>query len=121
MRRYGAFEVTRGVGPLHEQPVPDAELEDVATGEHGRVYSRAPKPDSPNVVPMPTPEPDADGRRPVGVEVDGAVLRGLPTPSGRLEFYSRTLAEWGWPEAAVPTYIRSHVHPDNLEPGQMPS
>jgi anaerobic selenocysteine-containing dehydrogenase len=118
MRRYGAYEITRGVGPLHEQPVPEAELEDVAVGAHGRVYTRTPKPDSPNVVPMPTPEPDADGRRAVGVEVDGAVLRGWPTPSGRLEFYSRTLAEWGWPEAAVPTYLRSHVHPDNLEPGQ---
>ena len=65
------------------------------------------------------PSPTSDGRRPVGVEVDGAVLRGWPTPSGRLEFYSRTLAEWGWPEAAVPTYLRSHVHPDALEAGQI--
>ena len=64
----------------------------------------------------PTPEPDADGRRPVGVEVDGEVLRGFPTPSGRLEFYSSTLADWGWPEHALPGYIRSHVHPDDLEP-----
>ena len=42
------------------------------------------------------------------------------TPSGRLEFYSRTLAEWGWPEYALPTYIRSHVHPATLAPGEMP-
>jgi anaerobic selenocysteine-containing dehydrogenase len=55
----------------------------------------------------------------VGVEINGTVRRGFPTPSGRLEFYSRTLAEWGWPEYAVPTYIRSHVHPTNLEDGQV--
>jgi anaerobic selenocysteine-containing dehydrogenase len=119
MRRYGAFEVTRRVGPVHEQPVPEEELEDVRVDGLGRVYTRAPQRPGPNVVPLPTPEPDAEGRRPVGVEVDGRVLRGWPTPSGRLEFYSRTLAEWGWPEHAVPTYIRSHVHPSELGPDRM--
>ncbi len=75
-------------------------------------------PARPNIVPLPTPETDGDGRRLVGVEVDGQTLRGFPTPSGRLEFYSRTLAEWGWREAAIPTYLPSHVHPTELEPGQ---
>jgi anaerobic selenocysteine-containing dehydrogenase len=119
MRRYGAFEVARGVGARHEEPVPPAELDDVRLGAHGRVYSSAPKPAGPNIVPEPTPDPDADGRRPVGVLVDGDVRRGFPTPSGRLEFYSATLADWGWPEYAVPTYIRSHVHPERLESGQL--
>jgi anaerobic selenocysteine-containing dehydrogenase len=114
MRRYGAFEIRSKVGALHEEPVPEAELVDVQIGEHGRAYTKAEKPASPNVVPLPTPEPDAVGRRPVGVDVDGRILRGFPTPSGRLEFYSRTLADWGWPEAAIPTYLRSHVHPDEL-------
>jgi anaerobic selenocysteine-containing dehydrogenase len=53
------------------------------------------------------------------VDVDGTVRRGFPTPSGRLEFYSSTLAAWGWPEHALPGYIRSHVHPANLAPDQM--
>ena len=119
MRRYGAYEVSRGVGPVHEERVPAHELEDVAVGEFGRVYTAAPKSDSPNVVPLPSPDPDEEGRRPVGVEVDGEILRGWPTPSGRLEFWSQTLAEWGWPEAAIPTYLRSHVHPDELEPDQL--
>ncbi len=119
MRRYGAFEVATKVGPLHEQPVPSEELEDVRTDGIGRVYTSAPRPAGPNVVPLPTPDADPEGRRPVGVEVDGEILRGWPTPSGRLEFYSRTLAEWGWPEQAVPNYIRSHVHPSQLEPDQM--
>jgi anaerobic selenocysteine-containing dehydrogenase len=119
MRRYGAFEICKGMGAVHEQHIPSAELEDVRVNRFGRVYTKAAKPPDPNVVPVPSPDPDADGRRPVGVQVDGAVLRGFPTPSGRLEFYSRTLVEWGWPEYALPTYIKSHVHADHLEPGQM--
>jgi anaerobic selenocysteine-containing dehydrogenase len=119
MRQYGAFEVQRRVGPLHEAEVPAGELTDVARNAHGRVFTRADKPASPNIVPQPTPDGDAEGRRPVGVDCDGKTLRGFPTPSGRLEFYSRTLVDWGWPEYALPAYIKSHVHPDNLEPGQM--
>jgi anaerobic selenocysteine-containing dehydrogenase len=120
MRRYGAFEVARKVGAVHEQEVPRDDLQDIGEDETGRVYTRAPKPDAMNVVPLPTPDPDAAGRRPVGVRVDGRVLRGFPTPSGRLEFYSSTLAAWGWREYALPTYIRSHIHPDALNPGEMP-
>jgi len=119
MRRYGAFEVKRGIGAVHEQEVPQDELEGSVTDPLGRVFSPAPPAASPNIVPQPTPEPDAEGRRPAGVELDGRIRRGFPTPSGRLEFYSRTLAQWGWPEYAVPAYIRSHVHPANLEEGQV--
>ena len=53
------------------------------------------------------------------MEIDGKILRGFPTPSGRLEFYSYTLKDWGWPEYALPTYIKSHIHPDRLDAGQM--
>ena len=51
--------------------------------------------------------------------VDGVVRRGFPTPSGRLEFWSSTLAGWGWPEHALPGYIRSHVHPSSLDADQV--
>ncbi len=119
MRRYGAFEVTKGQGALYQQEVPAAELADVAVTDTGRVYTATAKPASPNIVPMGAPDPDGQGRRAVGVEVDGKVLRGFPTPSGRLEFWSSTLAAWGWPEQALPGYIKSHVHPENLEPGQL--
>jgi anaerobic selenocysteine-containing dehydrogenase len=118
MRRYGAFQVAQHLGPLYEQQVPRDDLQDVGEDRFGRAYTRAPKPPSPNVVPLPSPEPDAEGRRPVGVNVDGEILRGFPTPSGRLEFYSSTLAAWGWNEVALPTYVKSHVHPDNLGPEQ---
>jgi len=45
-----------------------------------------------------------------GVVVDGAARVGFPTPSRKLEFFSKTLKDWKWPEHAVPGYIRSHVH-----------
>ena len=114
MRRYGAFEVTRKVGKVYEEPVPQVELVDAAEDDFGRVYTRSAAPAKLNVVPTGAPEPDAEGRRATGVKVDGAVLRGFPTPSGRLEFYSSTVARWGWPELAIPTYIQSHVHPKTL-------
>lgn len=40
---------------------------------------------------------------------------GFLTPSRRLEFYSQTLAGYGWPEHAVPGYVHSHVHPERLD------
>jgi anaerobic selenocysteine-containing dehydrogenase len=120
MRRYGAFEVANGVGQVFEEPVADDELVDIGEGPHGRVYTRADKPPSPNVVPLSSPDPDTEGRRPVGVRVDDVVRRGFPTPSGRLEFWSSTLAEWGWREHAVPGYIKSHIHPDAIDEDQVP-
>jgi anaerobic selenocysteine-containing dehydrogenase len=123
MRRYGAFEIRKKIGPRHEEEVPAADLEDVGEGQFGRVYTRSAVVPPTNIVPTPSPDPDGEGRRPVGVRVDGdgapgPVRRGFPTPSGRLEFYSRTLAEWGWAECAIPTYLKSHVHPERLAPGQ---
>jgi anaerobic selenocysteine-containing dehydrogenase len=114
MRRYGSFEVRKKVGAIYQESVPEVELEDTRTDHFGRVFTKTPKPPTLNIVPLPSPDGDAEGRRLVGVKVDGETLRGFPTPSGRLEFYSRTLADWGWPEYIIPTYIRSHIHPDNL-------
>ncbi len=120
MRRYGAFEIAQKIGAICEQEVPRDDLQDLGENEFGRIYTRAPKPPTTNIVPTAAPEPDAEGRRPVGVKVDGTILRGWPTPSGRLEFYSSTLAAWGWRDAALPTYMKSHVHPDALEADEMP-
>jgi hypothetical protein len=120
MRRYGAFEIRTNVGAVHEETVPESELDETAVDRFGRVFTRTAKPPPVNLVPVPTPEPDPEGRRPIGVRVDGVVCRGFPTPSGRLEFYSSTLATWGWAEHAVPGYIRSHVHPDRLRDDELP-
>ncbi|HJO05667.1 MAG TPA: molybdopterin-dependent oxidoreductase [Acidobacteriota bacterium] len=120
MRRYGAFELSDHVGPLYEDEVADDQLVDIGEDSFGRVYTSAPAPVPDNIVPTGAPDPDEEGRRPAGVRVDGIVRRGFPTPSGRLEFYSSTLAQWGWGQHALPTYIRSHVHPENLDDGQVP-
>ncbi|PYN09571.1 MAG: formate dehydrogenase [Candidatus Rokuibacteriota bacterium] len=50
-----------------------------------------------------------------GVVVDGVARVGFPTPTRKLEFFSRTLKDWKWPEHAVPGYIRSHVHWSNID------
>ena len=119
MRRYGAFEITRGQGGLHEREVPQKELEGAVTSDLGRVYTPVPATPGPNIAPMGAPDPDDAGRRAAGVTIDGVVRRGFPTPSGKLEFWSSTLAGWGWPEHALPGYIRSHVHPENMDPDQL--
>jgi anaerobic selenocysteine-containing dehydrogenase len=119
MRRYGAFEVQKTIGALHEQEVPPEELADLSIDEIGRVFTRSAKTPTPNSVPLPTPDGDAEGRRLVGVQVDNGILRGFPTPSGRLEFFSKTLKDWGWQEYALPTYIRSHIHHTQLAADQM--
>ena len=118
MRRYGVFEIAQKIGALYEQRIPDEELEDVHVDQMGRIYTRSAKPASPNIVPVPSIDGDPDGRRFVGVKIDDEMLRGFPTPTGRLEFFSRTMAEWGWPEVAIPTYVRSHVHPENMAEDQ---
>ncbi|MFN2531180.1 MAG: molybdopterin-dependent oxidoreductase [Pyrinomonadaceae bacterium] len=114
MRRYGAFEVKQKIGKIYDQIVAAEELDDINEDQLGRVFTRTPKPVGANIVPLPSPDGDSEGRRLVGVKVDGTIKRGFPTPSGRLEFYSHTLASWGWSDFAIPTYIKSHVHPDNL-------
>jgi anaerobic selenocysteine-containing dehydrogenase len=93
MRRYGAFLIEDDVTGLHEKPVnvPAGAVRDPASGVVA-----------------------ADGKD-VGLEIDGEVVAGFPTPSRRLEIYSRTLAEWGWPEEVLPGYVRSHVHRSSLD------
>src|ERR1051326_1169777 len=118
MRRYGAFEVKEKIGRIYEEVVPREELDDLREDQFGRVFTRAAKPAGPNIVPLPSPDGDEEGRRLVGINVDGTVKRGFPTPSGRLEFYSSTLNAWGWPELSIPIYFKSHVHKDNLEKDQ---
>src|SRR5258705_9579693 len=102
MRRYGAFEVKQRVGAIYEEPVNPEELEDIREDARGRIFTRTAKPASPNVVPVPSPDGDEDGRRLVGVRGGGEIKRGVPTPSGRLEFYSPTMSECGWAEYVLP-------------------
>jgi len=49
------------------------------------------------------------------VMVGGQARFGFRTPSRRLELYSPTLAEFGWPELALPEDVESHVHPGRID------
>ncbi len=118
MRKYGVYRVEDSVSAMHESEVSAAELEDLHEDHLGRVFTRAPRPAGPNLAPRGSPDGDGEGRRLAGVRVNGKVLKGFPTPSGKLEFFSSTLAAWGWGDQAVPNYPRSHVHPDNLASDQ---
>ena len=95
MRKYGSFEVKRPgeVYKMHEEPV----------------EANGAQPDKTSGILK-----DKDGSA-IGVMVDGEAKTGWKTPSRKLELYSSTLAEWGWPEYTLPGYIYSHVHRDIIQ------
>ena len=116
MRKYASFEVPVGAYSRHEAEVSAAEMaESNVDATTQRVFTARPPAPSTNIAPMPAPPPDSEGRRAAGVMIDGVARRGFPTPSGKLEFYSSTLAAWGWPELAIPTTIESHIAPSALD------
>ncbi|HTQ08643.1 MAG TPA: molybdopterin dinucleotide binding domain-containing protein, partial [Fimbriimonadaceae bacterium] len=43
---------------------------------------------------------------------------GFKTPSKKLELFSQTMADWGWPEDTMPGYIKSHVHRGEMKSGE---
>ena len=114
MRRHGAFAIPGEQREVHERALSGAELADTVRDEDGvlRVQGTAGLHDELGAVGGHMPL-IGDGSR--GVEVDGTPRIGFPTPSRRLELYSPTLAEWGWPEYATPTWIRSHVHWEDID------
>ena len=96
MRRYGVFKVSdRAYSRAFERPLDPAELEGTTLDEAGVTVLR--------------------GGVPAGVLVDGVARAGLNTPSRRLEFYSPTMVDWGWPEHAIPRYAPGHVHWRDLD------
>ena len=42
--------------------------------------------------------------------VEDKAVVGYNTPSRKLELFSKTMADWKWPEFALPEYYRSHIH-----------
>ncbi|MDR7435402.1 MAG: molybdopterin-dependent oxidoreductase [Armatimonadota bacterium] len=126
MRRYGAFQITGEVYMEHERVIPQELLERAEVDERGFIWVSSPPPKV-NYRPYPGPFTDGKGRVRIGLMVDGKPVQGFPTPSGKLEFFSTTLAEWGWPEYAIPVYprtpeergrmvhITSQVHPSEID------
>jgi anaerobic selenocysteine-containing dehydrogenase len=104
MRKYGSFEVTKENYVPYEKNV--TELQDLLSinGSLPEGYTV----DEANRVLK-------DGQA-VGVMIDDQAKVGFGTPSRKLEFYQPTMAEWGWnePKYTLPHYLKSHVHPDNI-------
>ncbi|NNF06411.1 MAG: molybdopterin-dependent oxidoreductase, partial [Candidatus Eisenbacteria bacterium] len=93
MRKFGAFEIKQNNYKPYTAPVPE---QDTQVDDLDRVVK--------------------DGKV-VGVRIDGQTQKGFETPSRKLEFFSPTLKNWGWPEKqyVVPWSLKSHVHPDNID------
>jgi anaerobic selenocysteine-containing dehydrogenase len=97
MRAYGSFEIPADKAPvftLNERELKSSDLEGTKVDTFSGTITR--------------------NGTPIGVTIDGRTYEGFPTPSRKLEFYSSTLKEWGWPEYAVPGYMHSHVHRDAI-------
>jgi anaerobic selenocysteine-containing dehydrogenase len=45
-----------------------------------------------------------------GVDIDGTMRKGFKTPSKKLEFYSKTMDDWGWHDETIPGYQKTHVY-----------
>ncbi len=89
MRKYGAFEVTRDVYRQNENALSSADLAETQVESNGAVTKQG---------------------RPVGVMIDNRAVVGYNTPSRKLELFSKTMADWKWPEFTLPEYYRSHIH-----------
>jgi anaerobic selenocysteine-containing dehydrogenase len=91
MRKYGVFKVSeRSYSRAFERPLDPTDLEDATRDDRTGTILR-------NGVA-------------IGTDVDGVACAGFNTPSRQLELYSATLAEWGWPEHAIPRYVPGHVY-----------
>lgn len=98
MRRHGAFLVEKDTHRGHEKTLPESVLAGAKLDpERGEVTK--------------------DGAK-LGLVVDGKPVVGFTTPSRRLEIFSKTMSDWGWPEFALPAYIESHVHPKHMNPAK---
>ncbi|MCI0342549.1 MAG: molybdopterin-dependent oxidoreductase [Planctomycetales bacterium] len=98
MRKYGAFLVEENSYRGHEKPLPSEQVAGASVDPGTNLVVKA--------------------EAPIGVVVDGQPRVGFATPSRKLEFFSRTLKDWGWGDQATPGYIRSHVHWSQVDQGK---
>ncbi len=95
MKKYGAFVVKPSVYERNLRPLSEKELENTQTDPKTGAISRKGKP--------------------VGVMHEGRAVEGFPTPSGKNEFFSKTMVDWNWPEHAIPGYIKSHIAESEMD------
>ncbi len=99
MRKYGAFEVEKAVLEKHMDLATQSE---VADGEIDATRGEVRK-----------------NGKVVAAIVDGKARVGFNTPSKKQELFSQTTVDWGWPEYAFPTYVKSHIHTDHFNENEM--
>ena len=103
MKIHGAFEAQKNRYKLHERTLDESILDgdDVSVDDYGTIHR----------------ECGEDETEVLGVMVDGKPRRGFPTPTGKQQFYSKTLADWGWSDQryTIPNYLKSHVHPEEID------
>ncbi|MHB8631741.1 MAG: molybdopterin-dependent oxidoreductase [Candidatus Limnocylindria bacterium] len=116
MQRYGVVEIDTKVYRSHERELRPDELATAGPGvEGGPVTKPVEYFGGPGVLIDPGPD-GVTARQVVGVLQDGVARQGFPTPSGKLEFYSPTLRDWGWPEYQTPSYAPGHVPRSAVDP-----
>ena len=95
MRKYGAFEVETTSYNKHLKELSKNEVSGAEVDAKTNAIAK-------------------DGKT-VGVLIEETPRAGFPTPSKKQEFYSQTMVDWGWPEYKIPTYIKSHIHPEKID------
>ncbi len=57
-----------------------------------------------------------DGKKPIGIEIDGVKMEGFATLDKKLDFFSEWFAsdEWKWPEYAIPFYPRNEKEKEEM-------
>ncbi|HIA35620.1 MAG TPA: formate dehydrogenase [Flavobacteriales bacterium] len=102
MRKYGAFEIEKVSYNKNLYPLSQEQMQDAFIDSNNGVIRK-----------------NGDD---IGVMINDKPCVGFPTPSRKQEFFSQTMIDWKWPEYSIPTYIKSHIHPDNIdkEKGEFP-
>ncbi len=94
MRKYGAFEVQSNVYEKNKTELSQELVKSATARENGQLLKDS---------------------KVIGIHAEGKNYTGFPTPSKKQEFYSQTMVDFGYPEYAIPGYIKSHVHPDYMD------
>lgn len=95
MKRYGAFTVEKSSQSKHLDELSKEQLEGAQVNEKTKVITK-------------------NGKA-IGIMAGDKPVVGFPTPSRKNEFYSQTMVDWKWPEYTIPTYIKSHIHEENMD------
>lgn len=95
MKKYGAYVVEETSYEKHLKEIPEEVINTSEVDQNSGIIR--------------------SGGKPVGVMIKGKAVTGFPTPSRKQEFYSQTMVDWNWPEYAIPTYIKSHIHEENID------